>query len=99
MTLRKTLEQYLRYYIAVSSSAQLPDNMEEVIIPACTWAIFSSEGTGQSIQELERRIITEWLPSSGFEYADAPDIEVYLDPNPLNTRYEVWIPVKKATDL
>ena len=52
-------------------------------------------GTGKSIQELEKRIVTEWLPTSGFEFADGPDIEVYFDPNPQNTTYEVWIPVKK----
>ena len=53
-------------------------------------------GTGQSMQKLERRIMTEWLPTSGYEYADAPDIEFYLNPNPQNTQYEVWIPVRKT---
>lgn len=58
-------------------------------------AIFSGSGTNQSIQELEQRIITEWLPTSGYEYANAPDIEVYLNPDPQNAQYEVWIPVTK----
>lgn len=83
-----------RYYIAVSSS--LPaDNFEEYIVPAATWAIFSGEGPGLSIQELEQRIVTEWLPTSTYEYDDVADIEVYIDPNPENTKYEVWIPVTK----
>lgn len=47
------------------------------------------------IQELERRIVTEWLPTSGYEYGNAPDIEVYLNPDPQNAQYEVWIPVFK----
>lgn len=34
-----------------------------------------------AIQELERRVVTEWLPTSGYEYADGPDIEVYLSPD------------------
>lgn len=84
-----------RYYIAVASSAPA-DGFEEYIVPAFTWAIFSGQGSGLSIQELERRIVTEWLPTSGYEYAAGPDIEVYLDPNPENTTYEVWIPVTKA---
>ena len=67
----------------------------DIIIPACTWAIFSGIGTGISIQELERRIITEWLPTSGYEYDNAPDMEVYLNPDPNNMQYEVWIPIKK----
>lgn len=83
-----------RYYIAVSST-QEKDDFEEYVVPAATWAIFSGEGTNQSIQELERRIVTEWLPTSGYEYGNAPDVEVYLNPDPQNAKYEVWIPVIK----
>ena len=83
-----------RYYIAVSSSQEKND-LEEYLVPAATWAIFSGTGTNQSIQELERRIVTEWLPTSGYEYGNAPDIEVYLNPDPQNAKYEVWIPVVK----
>lgn len=84
-----------QYFIAVSSSIDTDNSLDEYIIPACTWAIFSGIGTGISIQELERRIITEWLPTSGYEYDNAPDMEVYLDPDPNNMQYEVWIPIKK----
>lgn len=84
-----------RYYIAVSTSRPQEEGLEEYIIPAFTWAIFTGGGTGQSIQQLEQRIVTEWLPSSGYEYANGPDIEVYLNPDPANTQYEVWIPVVK----
>ncbi len=83
-----------RYYIAVAST--LPaDGFEEYTVPAATWAIFSGQGAGVSIQALEQRIITEWLPTSGYEYGNGPDVEIYFDPTPENTRYEVWIPVVK----
>ena len=81
-----------RYYIAVASS-QTDQDLEEYTVPAATWAIFPGTGTNQSIQELERRIVTEWLPTSGYEYGSAPDVEVYLNPDPQNAQYEVWIPV------
>ncbi len=84
-----------QYFIAVSSSIDTDNSLDEYIIPACTWAIFSGIGTGISIQELERRIITEWLPTSGYEYDNAPDMEVYLNPDPNNMQYEAWIPIKK----
>lgn len=87
-------EEPWRYYIAVSTAKE-SDGFEEYVVPAATWAIFPGIGTNQSIQELERRIVTEWLPTSGYEYADAPDIEVYLNPDPQNAQYEVWIPVTK----
>lgn len=81
-----------KYFIAVSST-KTSGEFEEYTVPASTWAIFSGTGTNQSIQELEQRIISEWLPASGYEYANAPDIEVYLNPDPQNAQYEVWIPV------
>lgn len=85
-----------RYYIAVSSTKEIEDTIfEECIIPATTWAIFSGEGTGKSIQELGKSIYSEWLPSSGYDYGNSADIEVYFDPDPQNTKYEVWIPVVK----
>lgn len=87
-------EEQWKYFIAVASTRESGE-FEEYTVPASMWAIFSGEGTNQSVQELERRIITEWLPSSGYEYANAPDIEVYLNPDPQNAKYEVWIPVVK----
>ena len=84
-----------RYFIAVSSTAPCTGAFEEYTIPAATWAIFYGEGTSLSIQELGKRIVTEWLPSSGYEYTNAPEIEVYLNPDPANAKYEVWVPVVK----
>ncbi len=84
-----------RYYIAVPSSKPLPAGMEEATIPAATWAIFQGEGAPQSIQALQSRIMTEWFPSSGYEFGKAPDIEVYLDNDPVTSHYEVWVPVVK----
>lgn len=84
-----------RYYIAAASSQLLENDLEEYTVPSCLWAIFSGQGTSKSIQELEKRIVTEWLPTSGYEYADAPDVEVYFNADPENAQYEVWIPVVK----
>ena len=89
-----TNEEQWRYFIAVPSSKNAGD-FEEYTVPAATWAVFSGEGTSKSIQELERRIYTEWLPTSGYEYGNAPDVEVYLDPDPANSKFEVWVPVIK----
>ena len=89
-----TGEEEWRYWIAAASTRQ-DAALEEFTVPAATWAVFPGSGTNQSIQELERRVLTEWLPSSGYEYGNAPDIEVYLNADPQNSKYEVWIPVVK----
>ncbi len=86
------------YYIAVATDKQTPDGMVEYTVPQCTWAVFESIGAmPTAIQELQKRIISEWLPTSGYEYANAPDIEVYFDGNQQANDYrcEVWLPVTR----
>lgn len=86
------------YYIAAPTSQAVPQGMTEYMVPAATWAVFECIGPMPgSIQELQRRVATEWLPTSGYEYGNAPDIEVYYDKDGTkpDTRSEVWIPVVK----
>lgn len=79
------------YYIAAATRRPAPEDMEEYSVPAGTWAVFPCCGPiPQAMQDLQRRIISEWLPSSGYEYAEAPDIEVYSADNYHN---EVWLPI------
>lgn len=89
------LEEW-RYFIAAASTKEADDTLEEYTVSSFTWAIFYGEGQcPHAIQELEKRIVTEWLPTSGYEYDNGPDIEVYLNSDPQNARFEVWIPVIK----
>lgn len=84
------------YYIAVSSNKETPEGMTEYIVPECTWAIFECIGAmPDAIQNLQKRIVAEWLPASGYEYANAPDIEVYFegDQKADDYRCEVWLPI------
>ena len=87
------------YYIAVATDAPMPEGMAEYTVPAATWAMFECVGPmPQAVQQLQSRIVSEWLPASGYEYADAPDIEVYPEGNTQSPDYrcEVWLPVRKA---
>ena len=86
------------YYIAVSSSQAVPDGMFAYEIPATTWAIFECRGAmPHSIQEMQKRIMTEWFPNSGYQYADAPDIEQYTDGDQSSSDYlcYIWVPIEK----
>lgn len=85
-----------RYFVAVANQDDSAEGFEEYTVPASTWAIFPGEGVmPAAIQDIEKRIVMEWLPTSGYEYASAPDIEVYLNADPQNAKFEVWIPVIK----
>lgn len=90
------------YYIAVASDIPISEDLSEYKIPSGTWAIFECIGPmPDSIQSLQRRIVTEWLPTSGYEYANAPDIEVYYDGDQQSKDYksEVWLPIVKNKQL
>lgn len=86
------------YYIAVATTKE-SNTFKEFIIPASTWAVFYQEGELMKEQELETRIITEWLPASGYEYANAPEIELYFNADPENARYEIWLPIVKKEEV
>lgn len=86
------------YFIAAATHAPCPQEMEEYMVPEGTWAIFDCIGPmPHAIQNLQQRIITEWLPTSGYEYAAAPDIEVYFegDQGASDYRSQVWLPIVK----
>lgn len=86
------------YYIAVATDQETPEDMNEYHVPECTWAIFECIGPmPDAVQNLQKRIVSEWLPNSGYEYANVPDIEVYFEGNQQAEDYrcEVWLPVEK----
>ncbi len=87
------------YYISAATDQPVPEGMIEFNIPAATWVIFECNGHfKESVQTIFKRFLTEWLPFSGYEYAELPDIEVYPinDPKSKGGHSEVWIAVKKA---
>lgn len=89
------------YYIAAATDKPIPDGMFEYEIPVSTWVIFESDGRfKESIQSIFRRFLTEWLPFSGYTYAELPDIEVYPIKKeiPKEGHSEVWIAVKKERE-
>ena len=77
----------LFYYIADMSLAE---------IPKTTWAVFRSEKSkeiGKAIPILFNRAYSEWLPNSGYEKVNGPDMEMYYDSADGTYFEEVWIPV------
>lgn len=90
----KTGEAY--YYIgAEDKDLHEYCNLYELTIPAASWVVFKCEKPfKESVQIVFKHFLTEWLPFSGYEYAELPDIEVYPADNE-NEHAEVWIGIKK----
>ncbi|MGL4697001.1 AraC family transcriptional regulator [Enterococcus larvae] len=78
------------YYIAVATTLPTPEGYEELTIPAATWASFPHKLTSpEDMQKFQHQIVMDWLPSSGYQFAFGPDLEVYGKDDTLET----WIPV------
>jgi len=91
-------EEKLDYYIAASSEDKVPEGMDELKIPASLWVVFKCVGAmPKAIQEVWKRIFTEWFPSSGYEHAGGSELEWYSDGDSSLEDYvsEIWIPIVK----
>ncbi|MCM1054082.1 MAG: AraC family transcriptional regulator [Bacteroides sp.] len=75
---------------------------ENITIPKCTYAVFETERCAYPTTvflDLRKRIATEWLPNSGYQLANAPELVVthWYRGNKKEQRYrELWIPIIKC---
>jgi AraC family transcriptional regulator len=89
------------YWIAAASTKECPAGFEKLDISASQWAVFEIEGAiPKAIQDGFVRIFNEWLTSSEYQHANAPEIEWYSDGDMSSPDYksEIWIPVVKASN-
>jgi len=103
-------QESFTYYIAVEKRGlkgkPLPEGAKSFVLPKASYGIFESVGAmPAALQDVWKRIWSEWFPTSGYEHAGTPDFEVYppipMDEprgNPNGPEYytEVWIPLKKV---
>lgn len=86
------------YYIATITEKDCPKTMCKLEIPSLTWAIFEITGPmPTAMAEIWGRIFSEWFPTSGYEHAEAPEVEWYSkgDLSAADYKSEIWIPVNK----
>ena len=74
---------------------------EHITIPKQTYAIFETERCTYPtvvFLDLRKRIVNEWLPTSGYQFANAPEIVLthWFRREKSDKRYmELWIPIEK----
>lgn len=76
------------------------------MVPAGLYLICETERERypvMQVEELRKRVVSEWLPSSGYELIEAPEVAVvhwfYEEGNDAvnDSRYvELWLPVAKV---
>lgn len=85
------------YIIGVFSDEEI-EGYDYHKVPSADWAVFEVRGI-QEIQNMWKRIFSEWFPSTGFQHAYLPELEVYSDGNVQDPDYliEIWIPIIKES--
>lgn len=86
------------YYIAAITEKDSPKTLCKLEIPSLTWAIFEIIGPmPTAMADIWGRIFSEWFPTSGYEHAEAPEVEWYSNGDLSSSDYksEIWIPVIK----
>lgn len=89
------------YAELLSLNPEMKGMFELFRLPSATYVTAETERSQyptMSHLELRRRMITEWLPSSGYELAEGAELEIvhWFGGDDKYRRYiEVWLPVKK----
>lgn len=91
-------DEFSGYLVCVATDAPAPEDMVAWEIPAATYAVFDCFGPASTaIGNMTHRIMTEWLPSSGYEWAQHADVEVYYGPHMTADDYhsQIWLPIER----
>jgi AraC family transcriptional regulator len=84
--------------VEVRGFADIPEDMETLILPGGTYAVFKYKGTVANFRGTARYIYGQWLPASAYELDDRPHFEIlgkkYYGPDDPNSEEDVYIPIK-----
>lgn len=85
------------YWIGTTYEGVIHEELDALEIPTSKWAVFEVHGPmPNTMPRVWKQIFSEWLPSSSYEHAGTPELEVYSDEDPDSPDLysEIWIPLK-----
>ncbi|MEN2421175.1 AraC family transcriptional regulator [Streptomyces rimosus] len=90
----------LDYYHGVVSQVPAPDDLDTLVVPAGTWAVFENSGPfPEALQFLWRDVFTQWFPSNPYQSRPGPEIlrtRLSLDSSQADA--ELWISVERLNE-
>ncbi|KEO82131.1 AraC family transcriptional regulator [Tumebacillus flagellatus] len=81
------------YYIGAISDGEPLAGMESLQFPESAWAVFEASSPAE-VQDIWKRVYTEWVPTSGYDLANLPSLECYCPPGHQPVA-EVWVAIEK----
>ncbi|MEU3372774.1 AraC family transcriptional regulator [Streptomyces sp. NPDC006660] len=88
----------LNYWHCALTSAEPPQDLDALPVPAGTWAVFESTGPyPAALQEMWRDVFTQWFPSNPYRSRPGPEI-LRTRPSKVGdtTDAVLWIPIERA---
>lgn len=86
-----TPENQLRYDAAVSISEEIDSTgiASEIYVPGGEFAMYTHQGSYDTMNDAWNRLYWEWLPSSGRTPANQPNVEIYLSDTTFSADKEI----------
>ncbi|HEV3330144.1 MAG TPA: AraC family transcriptional regulator [Bryobacteraceae bacterium] len=84
--------------VEVSDFSRVPKELTRLRIPEQRYAVFSYDGHVSTIRRVWSTIWNKWVPESGCQVAEGPEVERYgeeFDPVTGTGGFEIRIPIKK----
>lgn len=90
----------LDYYYGVVTSAEAPEDLDVLTVPAGAWVVFESSGPfPQALQYLWRDAFTQWFPSNPYRSRPGPGISrAVVSREGTHADGELWLPVERVAD-
>ncbi len=102
------LDEWCTNHLEQEIGAEEAKRFERIVVPEGLYLICETERTKyptRLFEDLRKKAVGEWLPTSGYELADAPEISVYHwfskpgDMAVKQSRYiELWLPLTPKSD-
>jgi AraC family transcriptional regulator len=88
----------LDYWYAVVTGADVPEGLDQVAVPAGTWAVFETSGEfPAAVQHLWRDVFTQWFPANPYRSRPGPEISrTRISADGRQADAELWIPVERV---
>ncbi|RII08085.1 Transposon Tn10 TetD protein [Streptomyces sp. YIM 130001] len=89
----------LDYFHGAVTTRAAPEDMETLVVPAGTWAVFEASGEfPAAVQYLWRDIFTEWFPSNPYRLRPGPELSrTTVSEDGTTADGEIWIPVERES--
>ncbi len=88
--------------VVVKDDSIIPEGMIYHEIPKTTVAVFTHTGSLDELHETYDYIYNEWLPASGYDLAEADELEWYdsrFKFGEEDSQMDIHIPIKKAEEI